>query len=128
MASIDKVQAGWRARWRTPAGDSRSKTFPRKIDAERHLTSVEHSKLSGAYIDPKAGRTTVAEFYEVWVERQPWRDSSRMTVVSMFTCHVLPGLGRRPLNSLTRGDIESWAAKLPLAGRTAGTVAKYLST
>ena len=52
MSSVTKVSTGWRARWRTPDGKSRSKTFARKIDAEKHLTGTDHAKLTGAYVDP----------------------------------------------------------------------------
>ncbi|MEJ7765667.1 MAG: hypothetical protein WKF86_09240 [Acidimicrobiales bacterium] len=62
MASVDKVPTGWRARWRTPAGASRSQTFARKIDAERHLTGVEHSKLVGGYVDPAEGKITLRTY------------------------------------------------------------------
>lgn len=54
MSSVTKVPTGWRARWRTPDGKSRSKTFMRKIDAEKHLTATDHAKLTGAYADPRA--------------------------------------------------------------------------
>lgn len=55
MASIDRTPTGWRARWRTPDGKSRSRTFQRKSDAERHLTSVEHSKLTASYVPRPVG-------------------------------------------------------------------------
>jgi hypothetical protein len=52
MASIEKRvrdgRAVWRTHYRTPAGLQRNKTFPRKVDAERFLASVEHSKNTGA--------------------------------------------------------------------------------
>jgi hypothetical protein len=57
MASIEKVAGGYRVRWHTPSGQSRSKTLPRKVDAEKFKTGVEHSKDVGAYIDP--GRAKV---------------------------------------------------------------------
>lgn len=77
MASITKVPTGWRARYRTPDGASRSKTFHRKIDAERFITGVEHSKLSGHYIDPGAGRQTFLAFADEWAEAQDWKATSR---------------------------------------------------
>jgi hypothetical protein len=118
----------YRARWRTPHGASRSKTFTRKVDAERHLTDVEHSKLTASYVDPQLGRTTVADYWAVWSQRQPWRGSSRSSVTSLFTRHVLPAFGGRQLATIRRGDVESWAVGLPLAGRTARQAAQYLST
>ena len=33
MASIDKVSTGWRARYRSDTGQSRSRTFAKKSDA-----------------------------------------------------------------------------------------------
>jgi integrase len=38
-----------------PGGAGGSKSFARKIDAERFLVSVEDAKLRGAYVDPAAG-------------------------------------------------------------------------
>lgn len=46
----------WRARYRDPTNRERSKTFPRKVDAERFLASVESAKLKGEWIDPEAGK------------------------------------------------------------------------
>jgi hypothetical protein len=40
----------WRARYRDPAGRERSKSFTRKVDAERFLVSIEDAKLRGAYV------------------------------------------------------------------------------
>ena len=120
--------AKYRARWRTPNGASRTRTFTRKLDAERHLTQVEHSKFTAAYIDPRLGRTTVADFWTAWSARQPWRPSSRSSVTSLFTRHVLPAFGTRQLASISRGELETWAARLPLAGRTARQAAQYVST
>lgn len=59
MASITKGTTGCRARWPTPDGQSRSKTFRGQVDAENHLTSVQHSKFSGSYVDARAGRMTL---------------------------------------------------------------------
>jgi integrase len=133
MASIDKrpdrPDSPWRARWREyPGGPQRTKHFARKVDAVRHLTKVEHDLMTGAYIGPETSRTTVADFYAVWAARQPWRDSSRESVDAAFRIHILPALGVRPLGSVRRGDVESWAAGLSVAATTARKVAQYLGT
>jgi hypothetical protein len=130
MASIDKRPNGqWRARWREyPGAPQKTKQFARKIDAEKFLVDVQHRLMSGSYVDPAKGRTTVADYYAVWSARQPWRASSRSSIGSMFANHVLPAFGPRPLGSMRRGDVEAWAAGLPLAGRTAGLAVQYLGT
>lgn len=120
MASVDKRPGGqWRARWREyPGGPQRPKSFGRKVDAEQHLVRVQHDLFTGAYVDPAKGRTTVEGFYRVWSGRQPWRASTRAAVATIFDGHVLPALGGRPLGTVRRGDLEAWAAGLPLASST----------
>ena len=52
----------WRARYYGPDGRQRSKSFNRKIDAERWLVS-ERSKLDrGEWIDPESGQISWAEY------------------------------------------------------------------
>jgi hypothetical protein len=45
---------------------TRSKSFTRKVDAERFLVAVEDAKLRGAYVDPAAGRVPFREWAERW--------------------------------------------------------------
>lgn len=53
MASVEKRlrdgKTTWLARWRDPAGSQRKRSFPRRVDAERFLTSVDHGMLTGAH-------------------------------------------------------------------------------
>lgn len=78
MPSIDRTGTGWRARWRAPDGGSRSKSFKRKVDAERFLTNVESSKLTGNYLDPAAGRVTFGTIAGAgWHRRRSTRRPTR---------------------------------------------------
>lgn len=128
MPSIVRKSNGWEARWRTPDNQSRRKLLPRKIDAERWLTKVQHDVLLGVYVDPSGGKVTVAEWWETWSQRQLWRASSRASITSMFQRQVLPVLGKRPLNSLRRGDIDAFVAGLPVAQQYARQITQYLAT
>ena len=61
----------WRARYRETAGSKeRSRTFSRRVDAERVLTGIEHSNLMGNYVDPSASRITFRLFAEDWRQQQ----------------------------------------------------------
>ena len=65
----DERPAKYRARWRTPEGKSRSQTFSKWKEAEACVTGKEHSKLTGGYVDPAAGRVTFAEWSEQWLAK-----------------------------------------------------------
>ncbi len=108
MASIDRVSSGWRARWRTPDGASRSKNFRKKIDAERFLTTVETAKLHGSYIDPAAGRITFSEFSRQWLDTQTFDASTREAVTSRLRAHLLPTFGALELRQIRPSAIQAW--------------------
>jgi hypothetical protein len=83
VASIHKVihrsgRTSWQARWRDATGAQRAKNFDRRVDAERHLTTIEARKLAGTYVDPRASRLKLGEFTEQtkvgWLNR---RDSTK---------------------------------------------------
>jgi len=108
MASIAKTAAGtYRARWRTPDGRTTAKTFAKRGDAERHLTIIEHSKLSGSYVDPAAGRITFAEYAEQWRAMQVHRPASAVAVEVTLRRHVVPRLGHRPMAQIRHSEVQS---------------------
>lgn len=104
--------SGWRARYRDPTGKERSKTFVKRIDAERFLTSVEHSKLSGAYVDPALGKVTFREFAEKWRAVQPHRAGTKTAVEQHLRLHIYPVIGDRPIAAIKRSEIQGLVAKL----------------
>jgi integrase len=108
MASVTKVPTGWRARYRTPDGGSRSRTFGRKVDAERFLTTVEASKLTGAYVDPGAGRLTFGAYVESWRSAQLFRPNTAARLETSLRCHVLPFLGDRPIGAIRTSELQTW--------------------
>jgi len=112
MSSITKVPAGYRARWRTPDGQSRSRTFALKSEAQRHLTSVEGSKLVGAYVDPRAGRVTFGDFAAAWQASQVHRPSTAVLVDNHIRNHMLAAFGSRPLASIRPSEVQSWVRGL----------------
>jgi hypothetical protein len=76
VGNVQKRPDGrWRARYRDPSGRERAKHFDRKIDAEKWLTTVEASKLQGAYVD-LSDKTTVIEYARRHAARQPHRPTT----------------------------------------------------
>ncbi len=74
MASIEKRTRDGRVRWytrhRDPEDVQQNKTFDRKVDAERFLTTVESVKLTGSYVDLAASRITLGMWAQRWLDGQ----------------------------------------------------------
>jgi integrase len=129
MASIDRRSNGkYRARWREyPGGPQSTKSFARKVDAERFLIDVQHRLLSGTYVDPGASRTTLDAFADVYLARQPWRSSTADVAVNALT-HARRVLGPRPLGSIRKSDVQAFVSGLELAPSTVATTFQHLNT
>jgi integrase len=115
MASVSKKRPDGRyqARWRlTPNGKQFSKLFNRKPDAERHIAKVTADIDRGVYVDPKAGRETVAAYAERWMKQQVWRPSTRASVVRIIEGSAVVEFGDRPMSSIRRSDVNGWVSKL----------------
>lgn len=97
----------WVARWRSPEGASREKVFDRKVDAEQHLTSIEHAKLSGAYVDPRAGQITFRTYAEQWRASQVHLAGTADQIESRLRMHVYPRIGDRPMGAIRPSEIQA---------------------
>ncbi|MBI4882891.1 MAG: tyrosine-type recombinase/integrase [Actinobacteria bacterium] len=120
MASIDTTRdkngraVQHRVRYRTPDGAQRSKTFKKKEEADAFLTSIEHRKNSGEYVDPSAGKMTFAEYAERWLDRK--RQTVKPTTAETFAAHIrkhlVPAFGRRQLSTIDREAVKQFAGSL----------------
>lgn len=129
MASVERWKNGrWRARYRTPDGRSRSRVFDRKVDAERFLTSTEHSKLTGEYVDPSAGKATFRSYAETWRTSQvQHRPNTVALVEAHLRNHVYPTFGDRPIGSIRPSEVQGWVKdrSAVLAPATVEVVYRY---
>jgi integrase len=97
----------WRARWREyPGGPQKAKHFERKIDAQRFLTGIEHSQLTGSYVDPAAGWITFRAYAEGWRAVQVHRQSTAINAEYQFRLHVYPVIGDRPIAAIRPSEIK----------------------
>ena len=81
----------WRACYRTPIGDTRSRAFDRKEDASRWLSKQATTIAEGGYIDPRAGRTRFAAFWEQFLQSSPHlRPTTRDGYERLGRLYLLP--------------------------------------
>jgi integrase len=103
----------WRARYRTPNGQQRSKTFDRKVDAQRFLATVESSKVAGSFADPALARLTVSEWSVRWLENQTHlKPSTHERYAGIVREHIEPTWGRVRLSDVSHADVQAWVTRL----------------
>lgn len=101
----------WVARWRDPDHRQRKKSFRRKVDADRFLTTVSADMLRGQYIDPDAGKVLVAEYARSWVATRPHRPSTAEHQARLIRNHLaVTPLGRMPMSGVRASHVQGWAS------------------
>jgi integrase len=102
----------WRARYLDPDGRERSRTFARRVDAERFAATVTTDVLRGAYVDPSAGRVTFRDFADSWLAARTFNESSREATEIRLRLHAYPYLGNRELRALRPSVMQAWLRQL----------------
>ena len=106
----------YRVRYTDPAGKERSKSFVKAVDAKNFAVNVEADKLRGSYIDPDAGKITLAHYLDTWLAAQTSAESSRESTETRVRVHIRPELGERPLRTILPSHIQAWVRGLQRDG------------
>ncbi len=102
----------YRVRWWGPNGKQRSKSFKRKVDADRFAATVSADIVRGPYIDPDAGKVRFEDYAEHWLKAQSFEEGTFVAVESRLRNHAYPALGQRFLNDIQPSSIQSWISSL----------------
>lgn len=123
MASIQKRDNGkWRARYRDDVGKEHARHFERKVDAQQWLDSVTASVVRGDYVDPAAGKVTVASYAKRWEAVQVSSEGTARIVDNALRLHLIPALGASRMAAVRRSDVQGWVKGLEAKGLGAGSV------
>ena len=115
----------WLLRYQAPDGTERSRSFDRRLDAERFGASVEMSKLRGEWTNPAHARTPYADWIERWwTTRLDLRPSSRARDESYMRSYILDVFGPIHLGRIEQVDVRAWVADLSARGLAPATVQK----
>ena len=109
--SVQKRGAGkdarWVARWRDPAGNEKSRSFPTRLEASRFDAQVRSDIANGRYVDRDAGNITFEEYATQWLAgKHNLRSSTRRLYEKALGTRVYPTIGDRPLNRFTPADLR----------------------
>ena len=109
----------YRARYWGPDGKLHNRSFARKEDAQRWLTSEEASKLKGTWIDPSRARRRfndwADEWWQVWASEPRRSPATLQAAESHLRLHIRPYFGARQLGAISVQVVQRWQHELDAA-------------
>jgi integrase len=115
-------RTGYVGRFRVDGRLRSTRRFTAKREALAEARRQEEAGKHAEWVDPAAGRVTVAEWFATWQEARV--DRAPRTIegeCERFRSLVAPTFGDRPLRQVTHEDVARWAATMtsPVTGETA---------
>lgn len=100
----------YKVRWLDPDGEERSKSFrDGQLKAARDWKAQQEVDLArGTYVDPKAGKITVAAFAKSWLADLDIDELSRQSMEMRFRKRIIPHLGKAELSAVKPSAIRNW--------------------
>jgi integrase len=102
----------YRVRWRGPDGRERSKTFTRKVEADRFCAVIAADLVKGQYVDPDAGKVPFKAYAGGWLKAQTFEETTREAVELRLRLHAYPVLGERNIGDVKPSTIQGWLRTL----------------
>ncbi|MGO2810280.1 MAG: tyrosine-type recombinase/integrase [Brevibacterium aurantiacum] len=128
MASIQKRPNGkWRARYRDVEDREHARHFDRKIDAQNWLDEETVKVRTGTWVEPKAGRITLEEWFTEWSAIQVWEHGTYLAAEQAVTS--TPFYTKR-LDKISANDVQAWVKSMtkPNDRRKTGLAASTIKT
>ncbi|MFI6332952.1 tyrosine-type recombinase/integrase [Micromonospora chersina] len=90
------------------------KGWPTKSAAKARMIALTADKMRGDFIDPRAGRTTLATWIDAWwpTYEVSLKPTVKLSEGSRVRMHILPLLGHLALDDLDTLTIQRWLAQL----------------
>lgn len=113
----------WRARYRGPDGRNHSKSFKRKVDADRWLRNELARLDRGEWLDPAAGSITFAAWSARWLDgRLRLAEKTRAGYQGILAYRILPTFGDIPVSRIRRDRVDRWIAGMVAEGLSAAHI------
>lgn len=121
----------WQARYDGPDGKERTSLWTTRAEAEREIVKQEGAKLTGSWLDPKAGVVTVQRFaLDTWLPAQSIIGRSETEYLGALTRYLFPEWGAREMRSIKPSEAGAWqkllSTKYNLTGSYPNRVARYV--
>lgn len=131
MAWVERVSSGtWRVRyWKDDSTLGSVSGFATKTAAEHHAEDMESDQRAGTFIDPAAGRTTLACWVEQWLPALDVEIRTEEGYRGMLRNHILPRWGSTELAAVSSIAVAAWSKQLGqrLAPATVSSIVKLFT-
>jgi integrase len=107
----------WRARYVDNAGREHSRTFDRKVDAQKWLDAQLASLLRGEHVAPKDAKLTVGEWCDKWLAGYGTRRKSTVRQAEVHIKIIKAHFDAVPLSAVRPSDVRAWTSALKAEGR-----------
>ncbi|GDY33592.1 tyrosine-type recombinase/integrase [Gandjariella thermophila] len=113
----------WRVRYRKDDGGFGTITgFTSKKAAEAKADEIEADQRRGTFLDPDAGKLTLAEWSVTWFDALDVAATTTAQYRSLARNHILPRWGTTRLDAISGLAVHTWAKKLRADGYAVATV------
>lgn len=111
--TTDEGQVRWKARYRGPDRKERSKTFPRKVDAQQWLAGQQADLSRATWVDPAAGTVTLEKWAQAWLdERRDLKPKTTHGYQSLLRSRIVPVFGEVQIGRIEAWHVRTWIAEM----------------
>jgi integrase len=107
----------WRARYVDNAGREHTRTFDRKVDAQKWLDAQLAALLRGDHIAPRDARLTVGEWCDKWLAGYGTRRASTVRQAEVHIKVIKAYFDAVPMSAVRPSDVRAWTVALKKEGR-----------
>src|SRR5438034_5228308 len=130
MAWVEQRGTRFRVRFRLPDGSvGTDSSHPTRAAAHLRCKQVDIDQATDTYLDPAAGRITLAQWVELWEDTHVAGPAKMAAYRSHLRNHILPQFGSVPLTQINRHQIKVFVKQLKthLADSSVTSIVSLLS-
>jgi integrase len=118
----------WQARYDGPDGKERTSLHATRAEADREIVKQENAKLTGSWLDPRAGRVTVERFaLDTWLPAQRIGARTKIEYLGIVRRYLIPEWGPREIRSIKPSEAGAWQQLLTSRYGLTGTTPNRLA-
>src|SRR5437773_3217455 len=113
MAWVEQRGTRWRVRFRMPDGTvGTDSSHPTRAAAQLRRKQVDIDQATDTYLDPAAGRISLADWVELWADTHVAGPAKMAAYRSHLRNHILPRFGSVPLVQINRHAVKVFVKQL----------------